>query len=212
MSVGGSLPVTRAIARQFAHGVCDAAFRYAVQNASCHDSQVTRGVRQHPATRQERVNAPRRLARSQGKPTPQAELMWNISAAKRLNPLSGLELTVDTVDFGPIHNLNEGKKTCLKLPGLSHRPQFLVCPPVPVPASVTPIWNAALSALALALWPLTFLTRIRQQQLLPVWPLACCVTTLASAAAQDKTARARRARRTSNSRRRGFCPGGGFAF
>ena len=212
MSVGGSLPVARAIARQFAHNVCSAAFRYATQNTSCDDSRVTRGVRQHPATRQERVNAPCRLAPSQGKPTPQSELNWNISAAKRLKPVSGLELTVDTVDSEPIHNLNEGKKTCLKLPGSSPRSQPLACLPVPVPASVTPTLSVASSALALALSPLTFSTRIRQRRLLPVWPLACCVTTPVSAAAQDKTARARRARRTSNSRRRGFCPGGGFAF
>ncbi len=120
----------------------------------------------------------------------------NKSAAKRLLSLIGLESPADSRDFALIQNLTEGYTLCSKHPGSSPLSQPWACPHVPVPASATLTWSAALSALAAVLLQQKFWALTRLQRLLPVWLLACCATTQASAARPAKFFRAISAQRT----------------
>ena len=122
-----------------------------------------------------------------------------LCARKRRNRDISLVVPRGTAHSWGTVSTYKGTKTCLRKLGSSQQQ----------PHS---LWQGAwkqTSSVALSAQPpvqsqLTHLAQTQPQQRLPVRPLACCVTTRASAAQRAKTSTAPDARTSSNNRRRDF--------
>lgn len=129
-----------------------------------------------------------------GQPVP----FFGACAKKCRNFIVALVVAPNTVNSLTIEIVNKGTKTCLRKLGLS---QQLLLSLSQVVSKLT--CSAALLAQPLVQLPLTRSAQTKQQQHLLAPLLACCVTTLASAARPAKIFRATPARQTQLNSRQG---------
>lgn len=198
-NIGGNAPGCAQSKREFAHSDGVSTMGFARLALECHgDFADGRSSKRSAVICQHRYPSPCRSALFQSRPTSLSGDRIVVKAASGLHVQNGLAIAATSVDSARAFETNKGRQQCLRLLRSSLWPQFSDWPAV---------WNPTSSARSqvqprVRLQP-TQQASIRQPARLPVGPLACCVTTPASAAPHATDHTARHGRTTHLNRRRG---------